>query len=100
MAAGAEANTLICVLQRAGKEFTGTCEVPCSVNALAIDIDGPNPQKACDAPPRSVLATLRETDSGNWLGTVQGKFSEDPTRFELLMSSGAKLRLRSVGFLW
>jgi hypothetical protein len=42
-AARAEANILACVLNRSGGEFKGTCEVPCSVNALAIDIDGPNP---------------------------------------------------------
>ena len=46
--ARAEANTLTCVLEGSGSEFRGTCEVPCSVNALAIDIDGPNPKKACE----------------------------------------------------
>jgi hypothetical protein len=99
-AAGVEPNTLICVLQRSANEFAGTCEVPCSVNALAIDIEGPNPQKACEAPPRNVRATLRETDGGNWLGTMQGKFPEDPTRFELLMSSGAKLGIAKTPFGW
>ncbi len=83
----ADGNTLTCLLERSGTEFKGTCHIPCSVNALAIDIDGLNPKKACDSPPRSVQATLRETDSGNWLGTMQGKFPEDPTRFELVVST-------------
>src|ERR1022692_1391234 len=48
----AETNIVTCVLERAESDFTGTCEVPCSVNALAIDINGPNPKKACDSPPR------------------------------------------------
>ena len=50
--ARAQSNTMTCVLERSGSEFRGVCEVPCSVNALAIDIDGPNPQKACDSSPR------------------------------------------------
>ena len=99
-AAGAEANTMTCVLERSGNEFRGTCEVPCSVNALAIDIDGPNPKKACDSPPRKVEAALRETSDGNWLGTMQGKFPEDPTRFELLVSGGAKSGVAKTPFGW
>ncbi len=73
-----EPNTLTCVLERAGGEFRGSCGVPCSVNALAIDIDGPNPKKACESPARSVQATLRET-GGTWLGTMQ-KPSQDANR--------------------
>ncbi len=99
-AARAETNTLTCLLEHAGSEFRGTCEVPCSVNALAIDIDGPNPKKACDSPLRSVQATLHETDGGNWLGTMQGKFPEDPTRFELVMSGGSKLSVAKTPFGW
>jgi hypothetical protein len=61
-----------CQFERAGDEFRGICNVPCSVNALAIDIDGPNQKKACDLPPRTVQAALRETGSNNWLGTMEG----------------------------
>jgi hypothetical protein len=93
-------NIVRCALQRAGADFKGTCEVPCSVNALAIDIDGPNPKKACDAPPRNVQATLREAGGGNWLGTMQGKFPEDPTRFELLVNDGAKPGVAKTPFGW
>ena len=95
-----DANTLTCVLDRSGREFKGTCAVPCSVNALAIDIDGPNPKKACDSPPRSVQAALHETSGGNWLGTMQGKFPEDPTRFELVVSNGARPRVAKTPFGW
>lgn len=71
--AQSETNILTCVLEHEGSEFRGIREVPCSVNALAIDIDGPNPTKACASPPRRVQATLREIGA-NWLGTMQGKF--------------------------
>ena len=84
---GVENNTVTCVLQRTGSEFAGMCAIPCSVNALAIDIDGPNAKKACDSPPRTVQATLRQVGVGDWLGTMQGKFPEDPTRFELVSSA-------------
>jgi hypothetical protein len=94
-----ETNIVTCVLERAGSDFKGTCEVPCSVNALAIDIDGPNPKKACDSPSRRVAATLRETN-GNWLGTMQGKFPEDPTRFEVVMHSAAKSGVAKTPFGW
>ena len=80
-----EANIAVCTLRRAGAEFTGSCDVPCLVNALAIDIDGPRPGAFCDAPPRRVAATLKEVAPGKYLGTMEGKFPEDPKRFELLM---------------
>jgi len=70
-AARAEANTLTCVLERSGSECSGTCEVPCSVDALGIDVDGPNPKKAGDSLPKTVHAALHETSGGNWLGTTQ-----------------------------
>ena len=97
--AQSEANILTCVLVHEGAEFRGACEVPCSVNALAIDIDGPNPAKACAAPLRRAQATLRET-SGHWLGTMQGKFPEDPTRFEIIMPSAAKPGIAKTPFGW
>jgi len=97
--AQSETNILTCVLIHEESEFRGTCEVPCSVNALAIDIDGPNPTKACASPPRIVHAVLRET-SGNWLGTMQGKFPEDPTRFEVIMPSAGKPGIAKTPFGW
>jgi hypothetical protein len=100
--AHAESNTLTCSLQRAAGEFKGSCDVPCLVNALAIDIDGPNPKVACDTPPRRVAATLRRSESGhnNWLGTMEGKFPEDPVRFELVDSPVGKAGVAKTPFGW
>jgi hypothetical protein len=97
--AQSETNILTCVLEHQGSEFKGICEVPCSVNALAIDIDGPNPTKACTSPPRRVQATLRQTGA-NWLGTMQGQFPEDPTRFEVVLPSAAKPGIAKTPFGW
>ena len=80
----AEPNIMTCSLSRVGDVFQGSCEVPCLVNNLSVDIDGPKPGVACDAPPRHVPATLRHAAvSGQWLGTMEGKFAEDPKRFEI-----------------
>jgi hypothetical protein len=84
-----------CALQRTGSEFAGMCAIPCSVNALAFDIDGPKAKKACDSPARSVQATLHQVGVGDWLGTMQGRFPEDPTRLELVSSSFWRI---GVGF--
>lgn len=85
-AGAAETNTIICNLQSTTSEFRGSCDVPCLVNALAIDIEGPRPGTSCNTPPRSVPATLKEIAPGKFLGTMEGKFPEDPKRFELLTS--------------
>ncbi len=100
--AHAEPNTMTCSLQRIAGEFKGSCDVPCLVNALAIDIDGPNPRVTCDTPPRRVATTLRRTETGNnnWLGTMEGKFPEDPVRFELVNGSGGEARIAKTPFGW
>jgi hypothetical protein len=98
--ASAEANIMTCTLERAAGEYKGTCEVPCSVNALAIDIDGPNIKKACDLPPRIVQVTLHENGGNKWLGTMEGKFPEDPKRFELDMGNGSKPGVAKTPFGW
>jgi hypothetical protein len=82
----AAAETITCNLQRATGEFSGSCEVPCLVNALAIDIDGPRPGASCNTAPRNVPAALQEIAPGKFLGTMEGQFPEDPKRFELLTS--------------
>jgi hypothetical protein len=70
------------------------------VNALAINIDGPNPKASCDTPPRRVAVTLRQTQaSENWLGTMEGKFPEDPVRFELGGRAG-ETRVAKTPFGW
>jgi hypothetical protein len=99
-AARAEPNTLTCALVRQGAGFSGTCMVPCSVNALAIEIDGPNQRKACDAPPRRVEAGLYETGAGRWRGIMQGKAPEDPPRFELVAGDGGKPGVAKTPYGW
>ena len=99
-AARAAPNTLTCTLARAGTEFAGTCEVPCSVNALAIEIDGPNPKKACDGPPRRVEASLYETGAGRLRGIMQGRKPEDPPRFELIAADGATPGVAKTPYGW
>lgn len=74
-----------CSLQRSASGFAGTCEVPCSVNALAVNFDGVDPQRACSAPPRIAQASLARTAvPDRWLGTMQGVQPEDPTRLEVV----------------
>lgn len=107
--ASAQANRVTCTLERAGAEFRGHCAIPCMVNALAIDIDGPNARVSCTEPPRRVAATLRpdpRTNPGpdpgpqHWLGTMEGKFPEDPTRFELLPGSATRPGVAKLPFGW
>jgi hypothetical protein len=91
LSAQVEPNTVTCSLQRANEGYAGVCEIPCLVNALAIDIDGPKAGAHCEGGPRSVKASLRKTGE-RWLGTMEGKFPEDPTRFDLLTATNvAKL---------
>ncbi len=92
---------MACTLQQAGAEYKGTCIVPCRVNALAIDIDGPNMKVACAAPPRQVSATLRKSDKGDdWLGTMEGKFPEDPTRFGVIEGRSGLPGVAKTPFGW
>jgi hypothetical protein len=100
-AARSELNTVTCSLQRAATEFQGSCDVPCLVNALAVDIDGPNPKVTCNTPPRRVSAALRQTEIGeNWLGTMEGKHPEDPTRFEIIKGRAGTTGVAKTPFGW
>ncbi len=82
-------------------EFQGSCDVPCLVNALAIDVDGPNTKVSCSTPPRRVSAALRQTGTGeNWLGTMEGKHPEDPTRFEIVKSGNGAAGVAKTPFGW
>jgi hypothetical protein len=98
-AARSELNTVTCSLQRAATEFQGSCDVPCLVNALAVDIDGPNPKVACNTPPRRVSAALRQIGE-NWLGTMEGKHPEDPTRFEIVKGRTGETGVAKTPFGW
>lgn len=98
--AQAQTTIVTCSLIKASDEFKGTCSVPCSVNNLAIDIDGINPRRACDGPPRVVEASLKPAQNENWLGRMQGKEPEDPTRFELTKGKDAKLGVAKLPYGW
>ncbi len=99
--ANAEPNTITCDLKRDGAAFAGTCAIPCAVNALAINIDGPRKGFVCDAPARSVAATLRPQERfDDWLGTMQGKEPEDPTRFGVLKPRDGKPGVAKTPYGW
>src|SRR5690349_19800568 len=79
--------SLTCSLQSTGAEFKGVCEVPCEVNALAVNFDGIKPNFTCNTPPRRVAASLRKAAKTGWIGTMEGVQPEDPTRFEVVESA-------------
>ncbi|MGL4243173.1 MAG: hypothetical protein ACRCTI_18825, partial [Beijerinckiaceae bacterium] len=97
----AEPNTITCRLKRDGAAFAGTCEIPCAVNALAINIDGPRPGFSCAQPNRLVNATLRPQERfDDWLGTMQGKEPEDPTRFGVVRPKDGKPGVARTPYGW
>jgi len=88
--------SLTCSLQKAGTEFKGVCEVPCEVNALAVNFDGIKSNFSCRTSPRRVAASLREVEAKRWIGTMEGAQPEDPTRFEVAEG----LRIAKLPFGW
>ena len=88
--------SLTCSLQKTGTEFKGVCEVPCEVNALAVNFEGIKPNFSCHTPPRRVGASLRKVEKTSWIGTMEGVQPEDPTRFEVDERAG----LAKVPFGW
>jgi hypothetical protein len=101
--AQSEPNQIQCTLQKSGAEFKGSCSVPCLVNALAINIDGPNKSKKviCDTPLRQVNVMLRKVEQRDgWLGTMEGKEPEDPTRFALIEGHNGAPGIAKTPFGW
>jgi hypothetical protein len=97
----ANANTVTCAMTSSADEMKGTCDIPCMVNELAINIDGPDPKKTCDKPTRTVNVTLKKTDRENhWLGTMEGRQPEDPTRFEAMTVADGKPGVAKTPFGW
>ena len=88
--------SLTCLLQKTGTEFKGVCEVPCEVNALAVNFDGIKPNFSCHTPARRVVASLRKVERTGWLGTMEGAQPEDPTRFEVVEDT----RIAKLPFGW
>jgi hypothetical protein len=84
-AAQTEDYRVSCSLTNQQQEFVGTCEIPCRVNNLMINFDGPNMSRPCAAPPRKVDVRIKASGRPNhWLGTMTPKEPEDPNRFELI----------------
>lgn len=91
-----------CALKNSGAaEYAGTCSVPCKVNALKANFD--KLLEACkdDSPPRIVNASLKKSDEkGNYLGKMEGKYPEDPTRFEIADSKYVSTKVAKLPFGW
>jgi hypothetical protein len=101
VAAAAPPGGLVCTLAARDAGYAGTCEVPCSVNALAVNFNGLDERRRCDGPPRTVNATLARTAvAGRWLGTMQGVQPEDPTRLEVVPNKGAAGHVARTPFGW
>jgi hypothetical protein len=97
----AEPNTITCRLTREADVFRGTCGIPCAVNALAVNIDGPRQGFTCGEPDRIVAATLRRQDKfDDWLGAMQGKEPEDPTRFGVVTPKDGKPGVARTPYGW
>lgn len=74
-----------CSFANQQQEFIGTCEIPCRVNNLMINFDGPILTRPCTAPPRKVEVKIKASGRPNhYLGTMTPKEPEDPNRFELI----------------
>jgi hypothetical protein len=91
-----------CSLLASGGVYSGSCDVPCPVNELAVNFKGVKPGFSCDAPPRRVAVNLRSVGStGAWLGDMPGRQPEDPTRFELLTNrAGGGAGVAKTPFGW
>jgi hypothetical protein len=90
-----------CQLKPSGAGYAGTCEVPCTVNALAVNFDGVDAKRACNGPARTVSISLARTaQAERWLGTMQGVKPEDPTRLEVVPNKNAKGSVARLPFGW
>ncbi len=99
--AQAELNTISCAFAKDGQGYKGTCEIPCAVNALAINIDGPRKNFTCESPNRIVNATLLPQQKfDDWLGTMQGKEPEDPIRFGVVKPADGKAGVAKTPYGW
>jgi hypothetical protein len=97
----AVAEQVTCTLPAAADgKYQGTCNIPCSVNALAIEFDGINPKRACSGPARSVQASLAPAKDDAWLGRMDGKEPEDPVRFEVTPGKNGRSAVGKLPFGW
>lgn len=100
-AAAGPKGAIECSMRTAGTSYQGSCDVSCSVNALAINFDGIESKRACVGPARSVQVELaRAAAAGKWLGTMQGVKPEDPTRFEVIADAAGAGSVGRTPFGW
>jgi hypothetical protein len=93
-APAAASASMSCTLAREADQYKGSCGIPCEVHNLAVNFDGIKRGFSCNEPLRQVPASLQATaKSGQWLGEMQGRQPEDPTRFELTSGSGGVAKL-------
>jgi very-short-patch-repair endonuclease len=94
-------NTISCDLKREAGVYAGSCSIPCAVNSLAVNIDGPRAGFSCAAPDRTVNVTLKAQERfDDYLGTMQGKEPEDPTRFSVMKPKDGKPGVARTPFGW
>jgi hypothetical protein len=92
----------MCTLRKTSAQYEGSCEIPCQVNELAVNFDGTKRGFTCAEPARKVTASLRQTTiNGYWLGEMQGRQVEDPTRFEVITATnGIRNGVAKLPFGW
>lgn len=97
----ANGDIVVCALKNTGNEYAGTCSVPCQVNALKANFDKLLEACSKNSPPRIVIASLKQLDEkGNYLGKMEGKYPEDPTRFEIADSQYVSTKIAKLPFGW
>jgi hypothetical protein len=101
VAATANALSIACQLKASSAGYAGSCEVPCTVNALAVNFDGVDAKRACNEPARTVSISMATTGQRDrWLGSMQGVKPEDPTRLEVVPNKSAAGSVARMPFGW
>ena len=94
-------NYVNCSMTKQANGYAGSCDVTCSVNALAINFDSITLSRSCNTAPRKVTVELAPTNvSGRWLGKMQGVQPEDPTRFEVVPNAAGGGSAARTPFGW
>jgi hypothetical protein len=90
-----------CELKNTGGNYAGVCSIPCEINALRANFDNVLGECRDNSPPRLVIASLKKIDeNGNYLGKMEGKYPEDPTRFEIADSKYVSTKIAKLPFGW
>jgi hypothetical protein len=96
-----DAVAVSCAMTSTASGYAGKCQVPCIVNALAVNFEGVDKARSCASAPRAVDATLAKTAvAKRWLGTMQGVQPEDPTRFEVVPNKSGTGAVARTPFGW